>query len=316
MSYFVRRDPDGSEVKVFPPAIAAGSECSPVTREVVARMRRMFKNHPAINRPQLQGGLSRNGELVMSVSDLIDPENDPKGAALRAEQDIEDRDQADADAHDLTAWQLDCLRCGLECNRKLALSSDHVQATAALRGTLTKLINAKKADEFISGLKGDEDINASFARAKVFLREAGLLTRRFEITIFQGDHFTRSWHEKYPQSMSHRKGTDMTTSTKKKTTKANGGLPKDRGGAAVKTTNPKAPNGGKRGRPSRVDGMKIFLDGENYRKAGTKGHKTMEILAANPGITIEALEAKGGRRADVLWDLKHHPKTIRLEETK
>lgn len=58
---------------------------------------------------------------------------------------------------------------------------------------------------------------------------------------------------------------------------------------------------------------KITLGGENYRKEGTKGHTTMKLVKENPGILGSELEKKGGRLADVVWDLRHHQDKAKLK---
>ena len=47
------------------------------------------------------------------------------------------------------------------------------------------------------------------------------------------------------------------------------------------------------------------LTKENPRRAGTHGHKSMEIIIKNPGITVADFVKKGGRLNDLRWDVEH-----------
>ena len=69
------------------------------------------------------------------------------------------------------------------------------------------------------------------------------------------------------------------------------------------------PNG-RKGRNSVFDGRVFKIADtvkENPRRAGTKGHTSMEILmkAGAKGIKYEDFLAQGGRRVDLAWDLVH-----------
>ena len=76
--------------------------------------------------------------------------------------------------------------------------------------------------------------------------------------------------------------------------------------------------GGKRGRSSVYDGATIkpaaSLKGENPRRDGTHGHKSMAIVLKNPkGISYEDYLSKGGRRNDLVWDEGNENVTIRYK---
>lgn len=64
--------------------------------------------------------------------------------------------------------------------------------------------------------------------------------------------------------------------------------------------------------PTKLLKCKLTLGGENYRREGTKGHNTIKILAENPGILGSDLVAKGGRIADVVWDLKNENERAKI----
>lgn len=59
-----------------------------------------------------------------------------------------------------------------------------------------------------------------------------------------------------------------------------------------------------RGRPSMYAGKMVKpLVAENPRREGTHGHKSFELLLANPdGMTYEEYITSGGRRNDLLFD--------------
>lgn len=69
-----------------------------------------------------------------------------------------------------------------------------------------------------------------------------------------------------------------------------------------------------RTRRSKIDGKRLTYVGENTRKAGTKAHASIQTLIDNPGITLEEFEALGGRRQDVLFDLKSAPESVQVED--
>jgi hypothetical protein len=77
---------------------------------------------------------------------------------------------------------------------------------------------------------------------------------------------------------------------------------------AAKGGEAKKPGNGVRGKKSAYEGKKLYpvadacKDG-NPRRAGSAGHKSMEIIIKNPGITYEEFIKKGGRAKDVLWDV-------------
>lgn len=64
----------------------------------------------------------------------------------------------------------------------------------------------------------------------------------------------------------------------------------------------------KRGRKSSNNGLKLYpKEGltENPRREGTHGHKSMQIILDNPGISYEEFIAQGGRAQDLRWDMLH-----------
>lgn len=68
----------------------------------------------------------------------------------------------------------------------------------------------------------------------------------------------------------------------------------------------KAESDGKRGRKSNFNGLKLHsVNVENPRREGTHGHKSMQIIIDNPGISYEDFIAKGGRANDLRWDIEH-----------
>lgn len=69
-----------------------------------------------------------------------------------------------------------------------------------------------------------------------------------------------------------------------------------------------------KGRRSKLSGKRMTYVGENTRRPGTKSHASIQVLIDNPGLTLEEFEAKGGRRQDILWDLKQTPDSVRLED--
>lgn len=44
---------------------------------------------------------------------------------------------------------------------------------------------------------------------------------------------------------------------------------------------------------------------ENPRRQNSHGHRSLQIIIDNPGITTEEFLAKGGRSNDLRWDLAH-----------
>lgn len=63
---------------------------------------------------------------------------------------------------------------------------------------------------------------------------------------------------------------------------------------------------GTKGRKSEFSGKRLSVAPHvltNYRRAGTGGFKSMEIIFANPGISTEDFLAAGGRLIDLRWDL-------------
>lgn len=62
-------------------------------------------------------------------------------------------------------------------------------------------------------------------------------------------------------------------------------------------------------------GKKIHLVGDkdtNPRREGTHGHKSLQIIVKNPGITYEEYLKKGGRRVDLKGSLEMKPAQVRL----
>jgi hypothetical protein len=58
------------------------------------------------------------------------------------------------------------------------------------------------------------------------------------------------------------------------------------------------------GRKSKYAGKKITkLTKENPRRPGSAGHKSFALISN--GMTYEQYIAKGGRRTDLEWDVKH-----------
>lgn len=79
---------------------------------------------------------------------------------------------------------------------------------------------------------------------------------------------------------------------------------------ATETNTAKAPKvaSGRKGRNSAFEGKAIHLaEGvkANPRRENTHGHRSMEIIIGNPGITYEQFIAAGGRRVDLAWDIAH-----------
>ena len=67
-----------------------------------------------------------------------------------------------------------------------------------------------------------------------------------------------------------------------------------------------------RGRPSMYAGKTVKpLVAENPRRPGTHGHKSFEILLANPdGMTYEEYISEGGRRNDLLFDVERERASV------
>lgn len=60
-----------------------------------------------------------------------------------------------------------------------------------------------------------------------------------------------------------------------------------------------------RGRKASAAGKRLFATVDaNPRRANSHGHRSLQIIIDNPGITAEDFVAKGGRNVDLRWDLK------------
>lgn len=63
----------------------------------------------------------------------------------------------------------------------------------------------------------------------------------------------------------------------------------------------------KAARSSSLSGKKLTAaTKENPRREGTHGHKSMEIILKNPGLTYEKFIELGGRANDLRWDLERN----------
>lgn len=61
-----------------------------------------------------------------------------------------------------------------------------------------------------------------------------------------------------------------------------------------------------RGRKSELVGKTLTCTKEaNVRREGSHGHKSLQIIIDNPGITTEAFVEAGGRLVDLKWDIAH-----------
>ena len=60
-------------------------------------------------------------------------------------------------------------------------------------------------------------------------------------------------------------------------------------------------------RVSKLNGKKLTASTqENPRREGTHGHKSMQLILDNPGITYEKFIELGGRANDLRWDMDHN----------
>lgn len=61
-----------------------------------------------------------------------------------------------------------------------------------------------------------------------------------------------------------------------------------------------------RGRKSDLIGKTLTCTKDaNVRREGSHGHKSLQIIIDNPGITTEAFVEAGGRLVDLKWDIEH-----------
>lgn len=59
-----------------------------------------------------------------------------------------------------------------------------------------------------------------------------------------------------------------------------------------------------RGRKATAAGKRLFATVDaNPRRANSHGHRSLQMILDNPGITAEDFVAKGGRNVDLRWDI-------------
>lgn len=147
-------------------------------------------------------------------------------------------------------------------------------------------VEARKADEIVMAILNSFDMQVALERLKIeYKKHLGDIPTRLENTIINGDKSAKG------EKMSTEKQTEENIAEN-----------------VVADAAPKRVVG-------RLKGKKISYTGKpSYRKEGTKGYATVDLILKNPGITVEQLEELGGRVADVNWDLKNAPEVVVLED--
>lgn len=154
-------------------------------------------------------------------------------------------------------------------------------------------------DECLRVILSCDSVMAAINQIKVVtLSHEGSIPERMNNTIPSGDGLPRGERMK-----------DVETVEVKKTK-----TPK----AEKAPKEPKAPRVPKERAPApgrgALDGKLITAVGPNWRREGTHGHKTVEVMLANPGAPLTKLIELGARRKDIMWDMEFNPGKIVLED--